>query len=175
MRLRPLRLALATLLVGSGFGIMTPSQASSAGYIAGSCDAVTIQVENNALTTPNGGLCVITEYNGVALASNAVQRASIEITAPDVTLQCSGNAVRGFKELTPVTFTVHGNSDDIFQVSMVLDSADGGQSFNPTATALIKGLNFAGVGTFTRSGSGNCAGGDATWTLGHISFEDPTL
>lgn len=174
MRLKRLSTVIAGLLLAGSFGVTMPSEASSTGVIAGSCDAATIKVDGGRLTTPNGGFCVVTEYVGPNIVANAVQTASIEITAPDVEVQCSGSAVRGFSGA--VTVAVHGNSTDSFpDVVMIVDGASGPQTLNPTATALIKGRSFAGAGTFTRQGSGSCASGSATWTLGHVAFEDPTL
>ncbi len=174
MRLKQLSTVIAGLLLAGTFGVTTPSEASSAGVIAGSCNAVTIKVDGGQLTTPSGGFCAVTEYVGPNIVANAAQTATIQITAPNVKLQCSGSAVRGFSGA--VTVAVHGNSTDSFpDVVMIVDGASGPQTLNPTATALIKGLSFAGAGTFTRQGSGSCASGSATWTLGHITFEDPTL
>ena len=169
-----------TFLAVGAFGLPAPTEAAAPpGAIAGSCDLVSIAVRavpgegRNELTTPAQGLCAITEYNGVNLVGNAAQVGSIQITSPNVAVDCSGSAVRGVHG--SATVAIRGQDTDTFHVALVVDSAPGAQSLNPTATTTIDGLRFAGVGTFTRSGSGSCAAGTATWTLGHLTFEDPTF
>jgi hypothetical protein len=129
----------------------------------------------NVVSTPGRGTCAITEFNGVALTANAAQLGDIQITSPAVTVECSEGVVRGVSG--PVTLAVHGDGTDSFHVSMVLDSPSGAQTLNPTATVLIQGTRFVGTGTFTRSGPSTCGNGagNATWTLGHLTFGDPAL
>lgn len=141
--------------------------------IAGHCELTTLEARPTISGTRlDGGsnICAVTGLTGT-------QTARLVITSPSVAITCSGPAVRGVDG--PVTVSLYrsngGLIDSFANVTLIVDSAPGSQSFNPTASALLKGIRFGGAGTFTRSGSGACAGRTATWSLGEITFEDPTL
>lgn len=177
---RRLILALAGLVLAAGVGTFAPTEASSSGVRAGSCDLVTIRIKQdqagrNRLSTPNQGVCAVTEYTGVGVAAGAGQIGSIRFSSPHVDVVCSGGSVRGFSGR--VTVTLYGNDADAYEdVSMVVDGASGDLALNPTASAVIQGIRFAAAGTFNRSGSSGCPGDpQATWAFGHITFGDPAL
>ena len=158
------------LLVG-GLGV----SARAVSGVAGSCELVQLHltVENNLASLKSfGGECAIGDFDTVGVTKSANGMGSILISSPDMTVACSGTAVSGVTGT--VTFTVYGSGGYVRSfpnVWFTLDSSAGPQA----ATLMLDGPQFAGTGTFTRNGTGNCLGRTATWSLGHVSFEDPTL
>lgn len=168
IRLLPL-MALIGLVPAGG-------SADAAPYaIAGHCELMTLEATPTLFGTRVDGSSNTCAVSGLGGA----QTARMVITSPSVDVTCSGLAARGVDG--PVTVSLYRSNglliDSFSNVSLIVDSAPGSQTFNPTASALLKGISFAGAGTFTRSGSGHCLGpwADATWNLGEITFEDPTL
>lgn len=171
-----LGLALVTLALVGGLGL----PAAAVTGVAGNCELVNLQiskVDSQTRLQSSGGFCTISDFDTVSLLGGASQTGTISLWSDGVSVRCgSGNSVQGVTGT--VTFTVKGSNgylQSFPNVSFILDSSSSSASFNPAATIMLNGLQFAGTGAFTRQGSGNCASREASWTFGHVTFEDPTL
>ena len=175
MRVSATKVRLAVVLVAftvvGGLGL--PARALEG--IAGSCELVNLALgtsgENTTIQS-SGGVCA---FNGVGLVgptSNAARTGTIEIYSSNVGVECANaNTVREVNGEVRFTVRPNGGTPRTFEnISFSLYS--GGTP--GSATLMLKGLEFAGTGLFVQTG-GSCASDTATWMLGHVSFEDPTL
>lgn len=175
---RHLRMGTAVVSLAVMVGGLAPP-AGSANAVAGSCDLVSLQlqpVNGIPVVQSFGGICVVSDYGTVGFVTGAAQTGSISIWASSVDVICSGTAVRGVSGTA--TFTVRRSNGTVLKsipnVSLLVDAGPGSQGLNPTAAIVLDGTNFGGAGAFTRNGSGNCGANSASWSLGHLTFDDPT-
>lgn len=168
-----LRLAVVMIALTVVGGLGLPAKAVSG--IAGSCEFVGLQLgysNGNTTIQSSGGVCAFNSVGLVGLTSNAATTGTIEIFSSNIAVTCSNaNTVRTVNGTVRFTARPNGGTRQTFEnVSFILES--GGTS--GSATLMLKGLEFAGSGLFLQNG-GSCASRNATWSFGHLSFEDPTL